>query len=75
MTSNQTLVVTLVTIVGLVVLIALHDLSADVGVPIIATLAGAHIGGAFAIALPGALPMPGASTTTEVTQVTGNAGK
>lgn len=43
-TLVQTLLVPVVTIAGLVVLIALGDVTAAVGVPIIAGLAGVHSG-------------------------------
>lgn len=43
-TTNQTLLVTLTAIIGIVVLIALHDLSAVAGLPLIGALAGVHLG-------------------------------
>lgn len=61
-TSNQTFVVTLVTIVGLIVLIALHDIAVADGLPIIAVLAGVHLG---ANTLP----------VAQVTPVTRNSGE
>lgn len=40
----QSLTLPLVTVVGLIVLIALGDVSANVGIPVIVTVAGVHIG-------------------------------
>ena len=40
----QTLLLPLVGLIGLVVLIALHDITAAVGVPIIAGIIGVHLG-------------------------------
>lgn len=51
----------LVTIVGLIVLIALGDVTATAGLPIIAGIAGVHIGANVA-------------SPTNVTNVTGNVG-
>jgi len=56
---NQGFIVVLVTIIGVVVLIALHDLDANVGLPLIAGLAGVVV------------PSP-TQHTTEVTPVTRN---
>lgn len=60
------IVVSLTSLVGLIVLIALGKLTADVGVPIIAALAGVHIGSgtilaasAPPVAPPGGSPPPG----------------
>lgn len=62
MTSNQSLLVILVTIVGLIVLIAINKLDAAVGIPVISGLAG--------VALPTPLRTP--TATTQVTEVTRN---
>lgn len=43
-TSNQALLVTLVAIIGIVVLVALHDLAAAAGLPVVAGLASFHLG-------------------------------
>lgn len=43
-TTNQTLLVTLTTIVGLIVLVALKDITAVTALPLIGTLAGVHLG-------------------------------
>lgn len=40
----QSLLVPLVVIVGLIVLIALHDVAATVGIPVIVGFAGVHLG-------------------------------
>ena len=57
----QTLLVPVVVIVGLVVLIALHDLDASVGVPIIAGLAGVHLGANVVANTPASPSPPGES--------------
>lgn len=44
MSTNQTFLISLVTLVGLILLVALHDVGATVAVPIIAGLTGVHIG-------------------------------
>lgn len=65
MTSNQAFVTILVTIIGVIVLIALHDLDANVGLPLIAGLVGVVV------------PSPAQAKTTVtpvVTPVTGNDG-
>lgn len=56
----QSLLVPLVTIIGLIVLMALHDLDANVAIPIIVGLAGVHIGAQIG----------GTGTTTTVTTPT-----
>lgn len=66
-TSNQALLVTLTTVIGLIVLVALKDLTAAVALPLIGTLAGVHLG---ANTLPSSAATP--TTTTVVTPVTGN---
>ena len=43
-TLVNNLLVPLVTIVGLIVLVALHDISANVAIPVIVGLAGVHTG-------------------------------
>lgn len=53
MTNPLAYVIPLVTIVGLIVLIALHDLTAADGLPLIGVLAGAHAGVAIATASNG----------------------
>lgn len=40
----QTTVVSLVALIGLIVLIALKDVSSSVGVPVIVAIAGVHLG-------------------------------
>ena len=55
-TLIQNLTLPLVAVVGLIVLIALHDVTAAVGLPIIAGIVGVHIG-AY-------LPNPAPNTTT-----------
>lgn len=40
----QNLLVSVLVVVGLIVLMALHDVSAATGIPIIAGLAGVHVG-------------------------------
>jgi len=66
-TSNQTLLVTLVTIIGIIVLIALHDLTALAGLPLIGGLAGVHLGANVTPTTP-AIPVvtPVAGNTTAV---------
>lgn len=59
-TLAQTLLVPIVTIAGLVVLIALGDVTSAVGVPIIAGLAGVH-GGAQIVTNATATPTPPAA--------------
>jgi hypothetical protein len=44
LTALPTLLISIIALVGLIVLIALHDVSSATGVPIIAGLAGVHIG-------------------------------
>ena len=44
MTTNQATVVTVLIVIGIIVLIALHDVSWSEGGPIIAGLGGAHFG-------------------------------
>lgn len=43
----QTLLLPLVALIGLIVLVALHDITADVAVPLIGTIAGVHAGAAL----------------------------
>lgn len=45
-TAIQTLIVSVITIVGVIVLIALHDLATSAGLPVIVALAGVHLGAA-----------------------------
>lgn len=61
MNNWQTLLLSLTTIVGLIVLIALGDVTDTAGLPIIAGVAGVHIGANVA-------------SPTNVTNVTGNVG-
>lgn len=58
----QTLLVPVVTIAGLVVLIALGDLASAVGVPVIIGLAGVHTGAQLMNTVPPAQQPPAAPT-------------
>jgi hypothetical protein len=43
----SSLIIPLTALIGLIVLMALHDITADVAVPIIVGLAGVHVGAAL----------------------------
>ena len=51
-TAIQTLAVTVVTIVGVIVLIALKDVTTAAGLPVIVALAGVHLGAAVSNPAP-----------------------
>ena len=48
----STLAASVIALVGLIVLVALGKVSADVGVPLIAALGGAHVGASAALSTP-----------------------
>lgn len=70
-TLVQNLAVTIIVAVGIIVLIALDKVSANVGVPILAGLAGVHIG-ANAATTPSTptTPTPPTTATTTTQQPT-----
>lgn len=69
MNSLYTLITTVVTIIGLVVLIAMNKVSADVGVPILAGLTSLHIGGNLANVNSDTTPTKSAPAAPKVTPV------
>jgi hypothetical protein len=61
LSTIQTLAVSIITVVGLIVLIALKDLSSATGLPVIVAIAGVHLGSSLQT------PAPVATSTTTVT--------
>lgn len=56
----STLAASVIALIGLIVLVAIGKVSADVGIPIISVLGGAHVGAAAALATPPAPASAGA---------------